>query len=56
MACRQSVDPSAWRSTRAEEPVVRFIEMHDATAIARALTETTADLGDWLCQLMGICG
>ena len=35
---------------------MRFIEMHGAAAIVRALSETTADLGDWLCQIMGICG
>lgn len=32
-----------------------LMSTYGVEAFARVITETNADLGDWLCQIMGIC-
>lgn len=47
---------SAPRSiTRMKETSVGLINMYFVGSLGRVLAVTNADLGDWLCKVMGIC-
>ncbi len=38
-----------------EETSVGLISGYVVNVLGRVLTEQNADLGDWLCKVMGIC-
>lgn len=38
-----------------KESSVGLINMYGAGMFARVFTDSNPDLGDWLCQIMGIC-
>jgi len=43
------------RAARVKETNVAFISIYSVEPFVRVVTEHAADLGDWLCQIMGIC-
>jgi hypothetical protein len=43
-------------AARAKETSVRLIVMHGVDVLTRVIAESNADIGDWLCRVLGICG